>query len=148
VQVAEEVAQEIFLGLWSNPQRYDPERGSLRSFLLTQTHGRAVDLIRSESSRRVREEREARLTAEAGYDIDHEVWDLTVAQQLREVVAALPIPEREAIELAYFGGHTYREVATILAEPEGTIKGRIRTGLQRMHAALVTADVAIERSEQ
>jgi RNA polymerase sigma-70 factor, ECF subfamily len=146
VQVAEEVAQEIFLGLWSNPQRYDPERGSLRSFLLTQTHGRAVDLIRSESSRRVREEREARLTAEAGYDIDHEVWDLTVAQQLREVVAALPVPEREAIELAYFGGHTYREVATILAEPEGTIKGRIRTGLQRMHGALVTAGAAIEGS--
>jgi len=139
VQVAEEVVQEIFLRLWSNPQRFDPGRGSLRSFLLTQTHGRAVDLLRSESSRRNREEREARQTAEAGYDIEHEVWDLTVAEQLRDVVATLPYAERRAIELAYFGGHTYREVAAILAEPEGTIKGRIRTGLQRMHKALVVA---------
>lgn len=142
VQVAEEVVQEIFLRLWSNPQRFDPERGSLRSFLLTQTHGRAVDLLRSESSRRVREEREARQTAESGYDIEHEVWDLTVAEQLRDVVSTLPAPERQAIELAYFGGHTYREVAAILAEPEGTIKGRIRTGLQRMHKALVIAGMA------
>jgi RNA polymerase sigma-70 factor, ECF subfamily len=148
VQVAEEVVQDIFLRLWSNPQRFDPARGSLRSFLLTQTHGRAVDLLRSESSRRLREEREARQTASAGYDIEHEVWDLTVAEQLREVVTALPAAERAAIELAYFGGHTYREVATILAEPEGTIKGRIRTGLQRMHGALVNAGIATEGGEQ
>lgn len=148
VQVAEEVVQDIFLRLWSNPQRFDPARGSLRSFLLTQTHGRAVDLLRSESSRRLREEREARQTAGAEYDIEHEVWDLTVAEQLREVVTALPAAERAAIELAYFGGHTYREVATILAEPEGTIKGRIRTGLQRMHGALVNAGMATEGGEQ
>jgi RNA polymerase sigma-70 factor, ECF subfamily len=148
VQVAEEVVQDIFLRLWSNPQRFDPARGSLRSFLLTQTHGRAVDLLRSESSRRLREEREVRQSAVAGYDIEHEVWDLTVAEQLREVVTALPAAERAAIELAYFGGHTYREVATILAEPEGTIKGRIRTGLQRMHGALVNAGIATEGGER
>jgi RNA polymerase sigma-70 factor (ECF subfamily) len=148
VQVAEEVVQDIFLRLWSNPQRFDPARGSLRSFLLTQTHGRAVDLLRSESARRLREEREVRQSAVAGYDIEHEVWDLTVAEQLREVVTALPAAERAAIELAYFGGHTYREVATILAEPEGTIKGRIRTGLQRMHGALVNAGIATEGGEQ
>jgi RNA polymerase sigma-70 factor, ECF subfamily len=148
VQVAEEVVQDIFLRLWSNPQRFDPARGSLRSFLLTQTHGRAVDLLRSDGSRRLREERDARQTAVAGYDIEHEVWDLTVAQQLREVVTALPAPERAAIELAYFGGHTYREVATILAEPEGTIKGRIRSGLQRMHGALMNAGMATEGGEQ
>jgi RNA polymerase sigma-70 factor, ECF subfamily len=148
VQVAEEVVQDIFLRLWSNPQRFDPARGSLRSFLLTQTHGRAVDLLRSESSRRLREEREVRQSAVAGYDIEHEVWDITVAEQLREVLTALPAAERAAIELAYFGGHTYREVATILAEPEGTIKGRIRTGLQRMHGALVNAGIATEGGEQ
>jgi RNA polymerase sigma-70 factor, ECF subfamily len=147
VQVAEEVVQDIFVRLWSNPQRFDPARGSLRSFLLTQTHGRAVDLLRSDSSRRLREERESRQTAGAGYDIEHEVWDLTVAEQLREVVSALPAGERAAIELAYFGGHTYREVAAILAEPEGTIKGRIRTGLQRMHGALVNAGMATEGGE-
>jgi RNA polymerase sigma-70 factor, ECF subfamily len=148
VQVAEEVVQDIFLRLWSNPQRFDPDRGSLRSFLLTQTHGRTVDLLRSDGSRRLREERDARQTAVASYDIEHEVWDLTVAQQLREVVTALPAPERAAIELAYFGGHTYREVATILAEPEGTIKGRIRSGLQRMHGALMNAGMTTEGGEQ
>lgn len=144
-QVSEEVVQEIFLRLWSAPERFDPERGSLRSFLLTQTHARAVDLLRSDSSRRLREEREARQTAEAGYDIEHEIWDLTVAQQLREVLAKLPNGEREAIELAYFQGYTYREVATMLAEPEGTVKGRIRSGLRRMHGALV-ASGAVSRA--
>lgn len=141
-QVAEEIVQEIFLRLWSAPERFDPERGSLRSFLLTQTHGRSVDFLRSDSSRRLREEREARQTAESGYDIEHEVWDLAVADQLRVVVSDLPLQERQAIELAYFGGHTYREVATILAEPEGTIKGRIRSGLKHMHGALVAAGIA------
>jgi RNA polymerase sigma-70 factor (ECF subfamily) len=140
-QVAEEVVQEVFLRLWSEPERFDADRGSLRSFLLTTTHGRSIDLLRSESSRRLREEREARQTAEAGYDIEHEVWDLTVAEQLRDVVADLPRPEREAIQLAYFGGYTYREVATLLSEPEGTVKGRIRSGLKRMHGALVTSGI-------
>jgi len=147
-QVAEEVVQEIFLRLWSAPERFDPGRGSLRSFLLTQTHGRAVDLLRSDSARRLREEREARHRAEAGYDIDREIWDLTVAEQLRDVLSSLPSGEREAIELAYFQGHTYREVAAMLAEPEGTVKGRIRSGLKRMHGSLVASGVVTERGDE
>ncbi len=147
-QLAEEVVQEIFLRLWTAPERFDPERGSLRSFLLTQTHGRAVDLLRSDSARRVREEREARQTAEAGYDLDHEVWDLTVAERLRGALSDLPIGEREAIELAYFRGHTYREVAAMLAEPEGTVKGRIRSGLKRMHGALVASGFVTPGGEE
>jgi RNA polymerase sigma-70 factor (ECF subfamily) len=89
-QLAEEVLQEVFLRLWNTPERFDPERGSLRSYLLAQTHGRAVDLLRSERSRRQREEREARQTAEAGYDLELEVWDLTVADRVKQVVAVLP----------------------------------------------------------
>lgn len=143
-QLAEEVVQEIFLRLWSQPDRYDPARGSLRSFLLTQTHGRAVDLLRADTSRRIREERDARTTAESGYDIEHEVWDLTVADHLHEVVSDLPQHEREAIELAYYSGLTYREVATVLNEAEGTVKGRIRSGLKRMHGALVDAGIATQ----
>ncbi|HVL94043.1 MAG TPA: sigma-70 family RNA polymerase sigma factor [Acidimicrobiales bacterium] len=133
---AEEVVQEVFLRLWSAPDKFDPGRGSLRSYLLAQTHGRAVDLLRSEGSRRRREEREARQTAEAGYDLEREVWDLAVADRVKEVVAVLPGEERRAIELAYFGGHTYREVATLLGQPEGTVKSRIRAGLQRMRVAM------------
>lgn len=135
--LAEEVLQEVFLRLWDKPDRFDPERGSLRSFLLAQCHGRSVDLLRSETSRRRREERELRQTAESGYDLEHEVWDLAVAERVQHSVKALPEQERRAIELAYFGGHTYREVASLLHEPEGTVKSRIRSGLKRLRQDLV-----------
>ena len=139
--LAEEVVQEVFLRLWDSPDKFDPARGSLRSYLLAQSHGRAVDLLRSESSRRGREERDALRTAEAGYDLEHEVWDLAVADHVRDAMAELPEGEREAIRLAYFGGHTYREVAAILGEPEGTVKSRIRSGLRRMRGVLADAGV-------
>jgi RNA polymerase sigma-70 factor, ECF subfamily len=134
---AEEVVQEVFVRLWYAPERFDSERGSLRSFLLSQAHGRAVDLLRSESARRRREERQVRETAQSGYDLEHEVGDIVVAGQVREVLGALPEGERRAIELAYFRGHTYREVASLLGEPEGTVKSRIRSGLKRMHSQLI-----------
>jgi RNA polymerase sigma-70 factor, ECF subfamily len=145
--IAEEVVQEVFLRLWNMPDKFDPGRGSLRSFLLAQSHGRAVDLLRSDTSRRQREERDARQTAEGGYDIEHEVWDLALAGQVKEVMAALPADERRAIELAYFGGRTYREVAVALGAPEGTVKSRIRTGLRRMRAGLSDAGIGAAWSE-
>jgi RNA polymerase sigma-70 factor, ECF subfamily len=141
--LAEEVLQEVFLRLWNAPERFDPERGSLRSYLLAQIHGRSVDLLRSETSRRRREEREARETAEHGVDIEREVIDLSVADQIKDVVAELPADERRAIELAYFGGHTYRQVAVLLDQPEGTVKSRIRSGLRRMRQGLVEAGVGV-----
>ena len=79
--------------------------------------------------------------AQAGYDIEHEVWDLAVAEQVKEAVFSLPDGERRAIELAYFGGHTYREVASILEAPEGTVKSRIRSGLRRLRIHLVEAGI-------
>lgn len=139
--LAEEVVQEVFLRLWNDPERFDPERGSLRSFLLAQTHGRSVDLLRSDTSRRRREEREARQTAESGYDVEHEVWDLAVADHVKDALSTLSDDERRAIELAYFGGHTYREVASLLGAPEGTVKSRIRTGLRRMRDGLAEAGI-------
>lgn len=135
--LAEEIVQEVFLRLWNTPEKFDPGRGSLRSYLLAQCHGRSVDLLRSDTSRRRREENQLRRAAEAGYDVEHEVWDMTVAEQVHEVVGKLPINERRAVELAYLRGHTYREVATILREPEGTVKSRIRAGLKRMRQQLI-----------
>jgi len=146
-QLAEEVLQEVFLRLWNQPDRFDSERGSLRSYLLAQTHGRSVDLLRSETSRRRREEREARETAEHGTDIEREVMDHAVAEQVQEVVAGLPVDERKAIELAYFGGHTYRQVAVLLDEPEGTVKSRIRSGLRKMRVSMVEAGVSVSWAE-
>ncbi|MDA8275665.1 MAG: sigma-70 family RNA polymerase sigma factor [Actinomycetota bacterium] len=134
---AEEVVQEVFLDLWQHPERFDAQRGTLRSFLLARAHGKAVDRVRSETARRRREERTTRETALAGYDVEHQVHDLAVAEQVAEALRALPDDQRRPIELAYFGGHTYREVAAMLQEPEGTVKSRIRSGLGRLRAQLV-----------
>jgi RNA polymerase sigma-70 factor (ECF subfamily) len=139
--LAEEVVQEVFLRLWNQPDRFDPDRGSLRSYLLAQCHGRAVDLLRSETARREREARDARRTAEAGYDLELEALDLTTAERVRGAMAGLAAGERQAIELAYLRGHTYREVAQLLEQPEGTVKSRIRSGLRKMHAALVESGI-------
>ena len=135
--LAEELVQEIFLRLWEQPDRFDQARGSLRSFLLMDAHARCVDRIRSDSRRREREERTARAAIVADYDIDLEAYDLDMAEQVRDAMATLSDAERRAIELAYFGGHTYREVARILDQPEGTIKSRIRTGLVRLRTQLL-----------
>jgi RNA polymerase sigma-70 factor (ECF subfamily) len=137
--LAEEVVQEVFLRLWNEPERFDPARGSLRSFLLANTHGRSVDLVRAETARRAREQRDAQRTPEVGYDLEREVWDLTLASHVRDALESLSDAERAAIELAYFGGHTYREVAVLLDVPEGTVKSRIRAGLGRLRTALVAA---------
>jgi RNA polymerase sigma-70 factor (ECF subfamily) len=141
VSLAEEVVQEVFLRLWNTPEKFDPGRGSLRSYLLAQCHGRSVDLIRAESSRRKREDRDVRQTAESGYDVAHEVWDMAVADQVRAALVQLPDRERRPIELAYLGGCTYREVAVMLDEPEGTVKSRIRSGLKRLRVDLADSGI-------
>ncbi len=146
-QLAEEILQEVFLRLWNNPERFDAERGSLRAYLLAQTHGRAVDLLRSETARRRREERDAREAPAFGDDIERQVIDLTVSEKVKEVVAGLPVDERQAIELAYFGGHTYRQVAVMLETPEGTVKSRIRSGLRRLRTDLAEAGVGVTWAE-
>jgi len=133
---AEDVTQDVFVRLWSHPERFDPGRGSLRSFLLTMAHGRAVDVARSNTARREREAKVTDLSALTGADVEPRVWELSQVDRVHEAMAELSFDERRAIELAYFDGHSYREVARILSEPEGTIKSRIRSGLQRMRTSL------------
>ena len=140
-ELAEEVTQEIFIRLWNRPTRFDPDRGSLRSFLLADTHGRSIDLMRSESARRAREEREERLAVAARPDpgVESEVLARAQSDQVRAALAELADDERRAIELAYFGGYSYREVAKLLDQPEGTVKSRIRAGMRRLRSALTAA---------
>jgi RNA polymerase sigma-70 factor (ECF subfamily) len=136
---AEEIVQEIFVRLWNEPSRYDPERGSLRSFLCAQAHSRTIDYLRAESARRRRHDLDAATPSGPRYDVEAEVVTLLAAETVRVVVAQLPPNERRAIELAYFQGMTYREVAEYLDEPEGTIKSRIRNGLSTLHLQLARA---------
>jgi RNA polymerase sigma-70 factor, ECF subfamily len=138
---ADDVTQDVFVGLWNRPERFDPARGGLRTFLITVAHGRCVDRMRSDTVRAAREQRFARDTAIAGYDVENEVWDLTLADHLRDAVASLPERERRPIEMSYFGGHTYREVASMLGEAEGTIKGRIRAGLNHLRSVLAQSGI-------
>jgi len=138
---AEEITQEVFLDLWQHPEKFDAQRGTLRSFLLARTHGKSVDFIRSEMARKRREDRTTRETATAGYDLEHQVWDMAVAEQVKEALEALPEELRQPIELAYFGGHTYREVADMLGAPEGTVKSRIRVGLGKLRVNLAERGV-------
>jgi RNA polymerase sigma-70 factor, ECF subfamily len=138
---AEDVTQEVFLRLWNQPDRFDATRGSLRSFLLAQSHARAVDAIRSLNSRRSRELKDNRQNVSTEYDMQHEVWDLAVADQVTIALESLPEEERKVIELAYFEGRTYVEVAQVLGQPEGTVKSRIRNGMRKMRAVLVEAGI-------
>jgi RNA polymerase sigma-70 factor, ECF subfamily len=134
---AEEVSQTVFLNLWRSPERFDPSRGALRSWLLAQAHGRSVDLVRSETARRRRQNREAELAAvPPSAEVEVAVHAAALADDVRRAVDALPDGEREAITLAYFGGRTYRETASLLGQPEGTVKSRIRSGLVNLRRTL------------
>jgi len=138
-EIAEEVTQEIFMRLWNRPERFDPSRGALRSFLLADTHGRSIDMLRSELARKEREKKEHVMDVRHTADVESEAWSNVASDEIRAAVAALSEGERKAIELAYFSGYTYRQVAEALGEPEGTIKSRIRTGMKRLKGQLAAA---------
>lgn len=129
---AEDLTQEIFLHLWKYPQRFDAERGSLRSYLLMQAHRQAVDILRSDNARTARDFAQNLLANAERPGTETLALTLLERPELGELVSALPANERHPIVLAYFGGHSYRDVARLLAVPEGTIKSRIRSGLKRL----------------
>ncbi len=133
---ADEIVQEIFVKLWANPDSFDPDRGSLRSFLLVQAHRRSVDIIRSEQARTMRERRVDNAPTGRSASVEETALGRIELQSLTTAMKNLSDDERIAIELAYITGHTYHEVATILSVPDGTIKSRIRTGLRKIKETL------------
>lgn len=130
--LAEEVTQEAYLDIWRQAPRFDRRRGSARSWATTIAHRRAVDRVRAEQARSAREEGDAQRSPdryEPVIDIAEARIDATL---VRQALDDLSQAQRDAVVLAYFGGHTYREVAVLLDVPEGTIKTRIRDGLIRL----------------
>lgn len=137
--MAEEITQEVFLRLWDEPHRFDASRGALRSFLLRQAHSRAVERVRSEEARRRREDRVDREASPQVLDVEAQALDGLSNQAVADALASLSEGERQAIVLAYFGGHSYRDVALRLDLPEGTVKSRIRLGLAKLADRLQAA---------
>lgn len=144
---AEDVVQEVFVHAWNRAVDFDPSRGSARTWLCMIARRRAVDRVRSDTAWRRRTEAEAR-------DVDDRAPDrpaadpaeqavaADVAATVRRVLGALPAEQQLAIRLAYFEGHSYRQIATLLGIPEGTAKSRIRLALARLAAALAREGVA------
>src|SRR5680860_1295229 len=144
--LAEDVLQDVFVRFWNEPERYNPDLGSLRAFLVTRGHSRAVEIVRSEEARRRRQTQHAETELDVTFDLEREVWDGVVREQLRDALGDLQSEQRRAIELAYYGGHSYREVARLLDEPEGTVKSRIRSGLNTLSSRLSEQVVIVHPS--
>jgi len=137
---AADVTQDVFLSLWRRPERFDPGRGTLGAFLRVQAHGRAVDLLRADGARRAREVTDHRRRISPATPVEDVAMSRLAGDGAWQLVSRLGDGERRAITLAYFGNHTYREVATLLGLPEGTVKSRIRAGLARLRAGLPDDD--------
>jgi RNA polymerase sigma-70 factor (ECF subfamily) len=135
-ELAREVCQTVFCDLWAAPSRYEPARGGFRAWLLAQSHGRAVDAVRSEAARRRREERAAALGRPTWFEAEAEALLGVLRSAVQSAIERLPSAERDAILLTYLGGRTYRDAAALLGEPEGTVKSRIRSGLSRLRVEL------------
>ena len=142
---AADVTQDVFARLWRQPDRFDPTRGSLRTFLLSVARNVAIDQARSDSSRGAREQRHGRAQLRA--ELSSGPADLAVlhddADRLLAALDRLPTPIREAVVTAFYGRLTYREAADVLGVPEGTIKSRIRVGLRQLRTELATSETSL-----
>ncbi len=144
---SEEVTQEVFLQLWQTSNRFDPDRGSALSWIMTMAHRRAVDRVRSVESSRRRETLDAHLSIQAPFDETAEAAHASLeTDRVRSALATLSPAQREALELAYFGGHTHTDVSRLLNIPLGTAKSRIRDGLMRLRDCLTPATPAFPTS--
>src|SRR5436309_14564871 len=134
--LAEDAVQEAFLALWRTALRFVPERGKASTWILTLVHRRAVDLVRREERRRADA---LELDAEPGSGaVDEEAWLRLQRERVQDALRQLPDQQREALELAYYGGFTQSELADRLGEPLGTIKSRMFAGLARLRELLDT----------
>jgi RNA polymerase sigma-70 factor (ECF subfamily) len=138
--LAEDVVQEVFLAFWRDPRRFDPGRGGFGTWILTLVHHKSVDAVRRESAIRRRTvavgDEAQEWSAPPGPGADHGALQALEAGQVRDALGNLPAEQREALTLAYFGGYSQREVATLTGVPLGTVKSRMFSGMRRLRGAL------------
>lgn len=136
--LAEDVVQDVFLALWRDAGRFDERRGTFATYLMAMTHHKAVDAVRKEDNQRRRrapvEVLEGR--GDVAIDVVAEVWQGVRGRYVRSALAELPVEQREPLLLAYYGGYTQREIATLTGTPLGTVKTRMLSGMRRLRRAL------------
>jgi RNA polymerase sigma factor (sigma-70 family) len=132
--LAEDVVREVFLSLWREARRFDPARGTVATYLLSTTHHRAVDVVRREENLRRRHgpEEALALAPDQPSGLEDEVEVAERRSRIRAALAELPEPQREALMLAYFGGYTQQEIASLVGVPLGTVKTRMAAGMRRL----------------
>jgi RNA polymerase sigma-70 factor (ECF subfamily) len=137
---AEEVTQEVLVEAWRTAARFDPERGGVRSWLLTMARRRAIDRVRAAQASADRDAAAGARATERDTDVVAEAVEIRLEQQqVRRCLGGLTDLQREAVSLAFYGGHTHREVAALLQIPLGTVKARLRDGLIRLRDCLGVA---------
>lgn len=136
--LAQDVVQEVFLVVWRDHGRYDETRGPFAGWLLAVVHHKAVDLVRREETLRRRHTAAELLELHetAAGAVDDEVWTGLRGERVRAALGGLPAPQREALTLAYYGGYTQREIASLTDTPLGTVKTRMLAGMRRLRGVL------------
>jgi RNA polymerase sigma-70 factor (ECF subfamily) len=140
--LAQDAVQEAFLGVWRSADRFLAERAKASTWILTLVHRRAVDLVRREDRRRAEPLERAEPPASAGPEEETSV--LFRRQVVREALRRLPADQREALELAYYGGYTQSQLAEVVGAPLGTVKSRMFAGLARLRDLLAQAGVEVD----
>ncbi|WP_250445897.1 ECF RNA polymerase sigma factor SigK [Actinotalea sp. C106] len=134
---AAEVTQEVMLEVWRTAARFDPTRASARTWVMTLAHRRAVDRVRAVQSQRERDQRSLDGMHHPPFDVVAEEVEVEMERaRVRDCLGSLTDTQRDAVLMAYYGGHTYREVAARLTAPLPTVKSRIRDGLLRLRDCL------------
>ena len=145
-QAAEDLAQDAFLKAWRGAGSYRAERGSVRTWILSIVHNRAIDQLRSHASRRRTQDKiEATAPRSQPSEAFAETWRNSQRDQVREALNTLPPEQLKILELAYFSGYTHVEISDLLRLPLGTVKGRMRLGLQKIRDYCESSDAAVPR---
>jgi RNA polymerase sigma-70 factor (ECF subfamily) len=147
--LGQEVVHDAFLAIWRAPEAYDPARGSLRTFLLSLVHHRAVDTVRREERLRKRGERAANLEPvhdeDVADDVVRETYLVGRRKEVREAIETLPPEQQQVLDLAYFGGRTQAAIAEELGIPLGTVKTRTLAAMRKLRVALRPESDTIDR---